>query len=92
MHARTHAHAACRSQLDALGSDVAASLERVDGRERQLNSQCEGLLAGYRDARRQLGALQEEHSRRVCGRGGVGLCWHAAAALRLVRGDGAQRP
>jgi hypothetical protein len=46
-----------------LGVQVAASLEKVDGRERQLNGQFDGLMVQYQDTRQQLLAAQEEYNR-----------------------------
>jgi hypothetical protein len=60
----------CQTQaLDAVVSSngldvqVAASLEKVDGRERQLNGQFDGLMVQYQDTRQQLLAAQEEYNR-----------------------------
>jgi hypothetical protein len=46
-----------------LGVQVAAILEKVDGRERQLNGQFDGLMVQYQDTRQQLLAAQEEYNR-----------------------------
>jgi hypothetical protein len=55
-----------RSHLESLSGEVCASLDKVDGREHQVNSQLEGLLGSYRDARLQLNDMQEEFSRCAC--------------------------
>ena len=44
---------------------VAASLEKVEGRERQLNGQFDGLMVQYQDTRQELLAAQEEYNRCV---------------------------
>jgi outer membrane murein-binding lipoprotein Lpp len=46
-----------------LAVQVAASLEKVDGREQQLNGQFDGLMVQYQDTRQQLLAAQEEYNR-----------------------------
>lgn len=52
-----------KATLDKLTAEVSASMERVEGRERQLNSQFELLLGQYQDTRRQLAGAQEEYNR-----------------------------
>ncbi|WIA17771.1 hypothetical protein OEZ85_009284 [Tetradesmus obliquus] len=66
-HASTQALAAswpdAKAVLTKLGSEVAASLEKVEGRERQLNGQYDGLMVQYQDTRQELMAAQEEYNR-----------------------------
>ncbi|KAF8055398.1 IFT57 [Scenedesmus sp. PABB004] len=52
-----------RGALERVGGDVAASLDRVAARERQLNGQFDGLLAAYSGTRVELLEAQEEHNR-----------------------------
>lgn len=52
-----------KAAMEKLVADVGASMEKVDSRERQLNSQFEGLLGQYQDTRQQLVAAQEEYNR-----------------------------
>eukprot|EP00879_Flechtneria_rotunda_P033015 GHRR01036530.1.p1 GENE.GHRR01036530.1~~GHRR01036530.1.p1 ORF type:complete len:417 (+),score=164.74 GHRR01036530.1:845-2095(+) len=54
-----------KAQLNKLAGEVTASLEKVDGRDRQLNSQFEALLVQYQSARQQMTAAQEEYDRRT---------------------------
>eukprot|EP00878_Enallax_costatus_P035766 GHUV01039981.1.p1 GENE.GHUV01039981.1~~GHUV01039981.1.p1 ORF type:complete len:371 (+),score=125.12 GHUV01039981.1:382-1494(+) len=58
-----------RAALERLVGEVGASVEKIDSRERQLNSQFEGLLGQYQDTRQQLVAAQEQYNR--CGHRGV---------------------
>lgn len=58
--------------LEKLGAEVAASLEKLEGRERQLNGQYDGLMEQYQGARQQLLAAQEEYNR--WGREGGSCC------------------
>ncbi|WIA38068.1 hypothetical protein OEZ86_001437 [Tetradesmus obliquus] len=66
-HASTHALAAswpdAKAALTKLGAEVAASLEKVEGRERQLNGQFDGLMVQYQDTRQELLAAQEDYNR-----------------------------
>lgn len=40
-------------------------MEKVEGRERQLNGQFDGLMVQYQDTRQELMAAQEEYNRCV---------------------------
>lgn len=52
-----------RTALEKLVGEVGTSVEKIDSRERQLNSQFEGMLGQYQDTRQQLGAAQDDYNR-----------------------------
>lgn len=70
-----------RSALQKLATDVAASMEKVDAKERQLNNQFEGLLGQHQEVRQQLMVAQQEYNRYATKSVSVVLTARAVTAL-----------
>jgi len=52
-----------KSQLDKVEAEVASALEKIDSREKFVNTQLEHLTSDYRTCREQLSAVQERYNK-----------------------------